>query len=94
MQDKIGHWTAYRAFNEHALDELARGELDDWFAVTLDDSTRTEMLRSRRPRADRARGRRRRLERRAELADRGIPLRAHVLRRGGGALGPRRLDTD
>ena len=31
MQDKIGHWTAYRAFNEHALQELARGELDDWF---------------------------------------------------------------
>jgi hypothetical protein len=32
VQDKIGHWTAYRAFNEHALKELARGELDDWFA--------------------------------------------------------------
>lgn len=32
LQDKIGHWTAYRAFNEHALAELARGELDDWFA--------------------------------------------------------------
>jgi hypothetical protein len=32
LQDKIGHWTTYRAFNEHALDELARGELDDWFA--------------------------------------------------------------
>jgi hypothetical protein len=32
VQDKIGHWTAYRAFNEHALAELARGELDDWFA--------------------------------------------------------------
>lgn len=31
VQDKIGHWTAYRAFNEHALDELGRGELDDWF---------------------------------------------------------------
>jgi hypothetical protein len=31
VQDKIGHWTAYRAFNEHALHELARGELDDWF---------------------------------------------------------------
>jgi hypothetical protein len=31
VQDKIGHWTAYRAFNEHALGELARGELDDWF---------------------------------------------------------------
>jgi hypothetical protein len=31
VQDKIGHWTAYRAFNEHALAELARGELDDWF---------------------------------------------------------------
>ncbi len=32
IQDKIGHWTAYRAFNEHALGELGRGELDDWFA--------------------------------------------------------------
>ncbi|HVY63499.1 MAG TPA: hypothetical protein VHH11_01610 [Gammaproteobacteria bacterium] len=32
IQDKIGHWTAYRAFNEHALTEIDRGELDDWFA--------------------------------------------------------------
>jgi hypothetical protein len=32
IEDKIGHWTAYRAFNEHALRELAAGELDDWFA--------------------------------------------------------------
>jgi hypothetical protein len=32
IQDKIGHWTAYRAFNEHALGELAGRELDDWFA--------------------------------------------------------------
>ena len=32
VQDKIGHWTAYRAFNEHALAELDRGELDAWFA--------------------------------------------------------------
>jgi hypothetical protein len=31
VQDKIGHWTAYRAFNAHALAELTRGELDDWF---------------------------------------------------------------
>ena len=31
IQDKIGHWTAYRAFNEHALGEISRGELDDWF---------------------------------------------------------------
>ena len=31
IQDKIGHWTAYHAFNEHALAEMARGELDDWF---------------------------------------------------------------
>jgi hypothetical protein len=31
VQDKIGHWTAYRSFNEHALQELGRGELDDWF---------------------------------------------------------------
>ena len=32
IQDKIGHWTAYRAFNEHAVGEIDRGELDDWFA--------------------------------------------------------------
>jgi hypothetical protein len=32
IQDKIGHWTAYRAFNEHTLGEIDRGELDDWFA--------------------------------------------------------------
>ena len=31
IQDKIGHWTAYRAFNEHALMELDGDELDDWF---------------------------------------------------------------
>lgn len=31
LQDKIGHWTAYRAFNEHALHEIEAGELDDWF---------------------------------------------------------------
>lgn len=33
VQDEIGHWTAYRAFNEHALAELERGELDDWFTT-------------------------------------------------------------
>jgi len=31
IQDKIGHWTAYRTFNDHALGEIDRGELDDWF---------------------------------------------------------------
>lgn len=31
IQDKIGHWTAYRSFNEHALKELEGDELDDWF---------------------------------------------------------------
>jgi hypothetical protein len=30
IQDKIGHWTAYRAFNDHTLRELATAELDDW----------------------------------------------------------------
>ncbi len=30
IQDKIGHWTAYRAFNEHTLQELTTHELDDW----------------------------------------------------------------
>lgn len=32
LQDKIGHWTAYRAFNEYTIEELASGELDEWFA--------------------------------------------------------------
>ena len=32
IEDKIGHWTTYRAFNEIALGELERGELDHWFA--------------------------------------------------------------
>lgn len=31
LQDKIGHWTAYRAFNEHAIEELSAGQLDGWF---------------------------------------------------------------
>lgn len=31
LQDKIGHWTAYRAFNQHTLAELAATTLDDWF---------------------------------------------------------------
>jgi hypothetical protein len=33
LQDKIGHWTAYRAFNEYALEELAGDGLDDWFSA-------------------------------------------------------------
>jgi hypothetical protein len=31
IQDKITHWTAYRVFNEHAIEELQSGALDDWF---------------------------------------------------------------
>lgn len=31
LQDKIGHWTAYRAFNEFTIEELAGSELDEWF---------------------------------------------------------------
>lgn len=31
LQDKILHWTAYRAFNEQAIEELANGRIDDWF---------------------------------------------------------------
>lgn len=30
LQDKIGHWTAYRAFNEHTIEELRTPRLDDW----------------------------------------------------------------
>jgi hypothetical protein len=29
--DKINHWHAYKAFNEHALRELADTTLDHWF---------------------------------------------------------------
>jgi hypothetical protein len=32
IKDKIGRWAAYRAFNEHALAEIERGDLDAWFA--------------------------------------------------------------
>lgn len=31
IQDKIGHWTAYRAFNEHTIEELRGDMLDEWF---------------------------------------------------------------
>jgi len=31
LQDKISHWTAYRFFNEYAIEELKGAELDDWF---------------------------------------------------------------
>ena len=31
IQDKITHWTAYKAFNEYAISELQTVELDDWF---------------------------------------------------------------
>jgi hypothetical protein len=31
IQDKIGHWTAYRTFNEYTIEELKTRELDDWF---------------------------------------------------------------
>lgn len=33
LQDKIGHWTAYRAFNAYTLEELEGAELDDWFTA-------------------------------------------------------------
>ncbi len=31
LQDKICHWSAYRAFNAYALTELEGTELDAWF---------------------------------------------------------------
>ena len=31
LADKISHWSAYRAFNEHAIAELATPALDAWF---------------------------------------------------------------
>lgn len=32
LQDKIGHWTAYRAFNVYTLNELEGTTLDAWFS--------------------------------------------------------------
>ena len=32
LQDKISHWTAYRAFTEYTIEELQTAELDAWFA--------------------------------------------------------------
>lgn len=34
IQDKIGHWTAYRAFNERAIEELRTDALDAWFRAS------------------------------------------------------------
>lgn len=31
LADKIGHWSAYKAFNQHAMAELTTAALDDWF---------------------------------------------------------------
>lgn len=31
VQDKISHWTAYRAFTEYTIEELKTAELDPWF---------------------------------------------------------------
>ncbi len=31
LQDRIGHWTAYMAFNEYTLEELDGDMLDSWF---------------------------------------------------------------
>jgi|GEM_PF-2572306 len=31
IQDKIVHWTAYKAFNDYAIEELKTDQLDDWF---------------------------------------------------------------
>jgi hypothetical protein len=30
LADKIAHWAAYRAFNEHAIAELGTPRLDAW----------------------------------------------------------------
>jgi DNA-binding phage protein len=32
LQDKISHWTVYRAFSEYTIVELQTTELDAWFA--------------------------------------------------------------
>lgn len=33
LQDRISHWTAYRAFTEYTIAEIGTTELDDWFAA-------------------------------------------------------------
>lgn len=35
VQDKISHWTAYRAFTEYTIAELETAELDTWFEDDL-----------------------------------------------------------
>lgn len=34
IRTKRGQWQSYKAFNEHALAELATDRLDDWFEGT------------------------------------------------------------
>lgn len=31
IQDKLVHWSAYKAFNDVALTEITHGQLDEWF---------------------------------------------------------------
>lgn len=31
IEDKINHWSAYRAFNVFTIEELETAELDEWF---------------------------------------------------------------
>ncbi len=37
LQDKVSHWTAYRTFNDHTIEELETEVLDDWFADSDDE---------------------------------------------------------
>ncbi len=37
LQDMIGHWTSYRAFNEYTIDELGTERLDDWLEEPAHD---------------------------------------------------------
>jgi hypothetical protein len=45
IADKIVHWSAYRSFNLHALEELESDRLDDW----LDDEAAGSETRGRGP---------------------------------------------
>lgn len=38
LADKISHWSAYRAFNEHTIAELETSRLDSWFDSSFDSS--------------------------------------------------------
>ncbi len=49
LQDRIGHWTAYMAFNEYTLEELDGDTLDSWFDEPDTAATATATGKGRSP---------------------------------------------